>query len=340
MSGVTTPTAPILVADKFDRKGSEGDFAWMITQPMYQKDLFVYNDNAESYLTDYKQSQGGNAIIRPYKWEFPPRAFGIPTGTHGRGYTSLADRHDNREPPAQVVIDDALHQIWKLTQKHHYIRIHYSGTGKGGLGTGIFVVNEPVKNYILQGLRDLSQNSERLRERFIPLLVTVERYLALPLPFPLPLPFVASSSSKALVMIRSKLLAYLGQLSDTEGQRKVLKAVTTALQTHQRWSLHEMDELLQTFLQIAKFPATPFSPTLLKDAVQQAVQAIAVHATTTTTTRRPTISSQQVSLLWDLDPSLGEAAMASRNRLEGDQGRQLGLLQNLQAVMTVLIPSP
>ena len=65
----------------------------MIEQPEYADALFVFNDNEGEFRAHQGHAPGarrchaggGNAVIRPYQCEDPPRAAGIPTGDHG-GY--------------------------------------------------------------------------------------------------------------------------------------------------------------------------------------------------------------------------------------------------------------
>ncbi|MHC5009420.1 MAG: hypothetical protein ACYTG6_00540 [Planctomycetota bacterium] len=147
-----------VVGSIFDGAGREGDFAWMIQQERYARALFVFNDNEEQFLA-YRRDPtsrsgcapgGGNATIRPYRCQQPPRAAGIPTGAGGRGYEALT-------VDVQARIDEAIEVIEALLATGHYDAVVYSSDGHGGLGTGIFRVAEGVKAYIVERLEGLAE---------------------------------------------------------------------------------------------------------------------------------------------------------------------------------------
>jgi hypothetical protein len=89
-----------VIGSIFKGSGQKGDFGWMIEQPEYAEALFVFNDNEEQFREQRKDPSspfgctpgGGNAVIRPYQCEEPPRAAGIPTGVQGIGYAELTDQ--------------------------------------------------------------------------------------------------------------------------------------------------------------------------------------------------------------------------------------------------------
>ena len=84
----------------------------------------------------------------PYQCDDPPRAAGIPTGDAG-GYPRLTDG-------ARAAVDDAVAAIRSLVASGRYQRVIYSAADdSGALGTGIFVVGDDVKRYIVDGLRSL-----------------------------------------------------------------------------------------------------------------------------------------------------------------------------------------
>lgn len=129
----------------------------MIEQPEFSDSLFIFNDNEEqflAYLNDPESSigcsaGGGNAVIRPYRCQDPPRAAGIPTGSKCRGYTSLSQE-------TKLVIDKAIQVIDLLLSAGQYSQVFYSSTTENGLlGTGIFNVENDVKVYILEQLKAL-----------------------------------------------------------------------------------------------------------------------------------------------------------------------------------------
>ena len=148
-----------LIGSVFDGRGRAGDFAWMIEQPDYDDALFVFNDNEAQFRAHQAHVAGagacgasaGNAVIRPYQCQDPPRAAGIPTGDHG-GFPRLTDG-------ARQAIDDALAAIQTVLASGRYRRVIYSAADESGaLGTGIFVVGDDVKRYIVDGLRRVTSS--------------------------------------------------------------------------------------------------------------------------------------------------------------------------------------
>jgi hypothetical protein len=145
-----------VIGSQFAGGGRDGDFAWMIEQDAYADALFVFNDNEEAFRAFQRDRTGGagcsrgggNAVIRPFRCADPPRAAGVPTGAHGRGYDRLTD-------DVKGVIDDAFDVIEELLASGRYARVFYSAGAGGGLGTGIFNVAGDVKAYIVDRLRAL-----------------------------------------------------------------------------------------------------------------------------------------------------------------------------------------
>jgi hypothetical protein len=141
----------------FEGAGRHGDFGWMVEQPQYADALFVFNDNEGQFRAFRLDSRsragcsagGGNAGIRPYRCQEPPRAAGIPTGDGG-GYSSLDDH-------ARAVIDEAIGVIRDLVASGRYRRVFFSASpgDPNLLGTGIFDVGEDVRRYVVQQLRAL-----------------------------------------------------------------------------------------------------------------------------------------------------------------------------------------
>lgn len=150
-----------VIGTVFERGKAYGDFGRMIEQPEYADSLFVFNDNEEQFLSFRAgkaggcDAGGGNAAIRPYRCEDPPRAAGIPTGRlAGSGYAALT-------PEVRRVIDDAVAYIRTLVGTGRYRRIFYSAAdATGALGTGIFTVGDEVKRYIVEELRKLERPEE------------------------------------------------------------------------------------------------------------------------------------------------------------------------------------
>ena len=124
----------------------------MIDQPEFARALFIFNDNEEKFDAYVAGEEsgfsvgGGNAAIRPLRKHLPPRAAGVPTGKHGRGYLALDAKTKSK-------IDEALAVIYALLKTGDYDQIVVS-TSKDGdtLGTGIFEVALEVRDYIYQQL--------------------------------------------------------------------------------------------------------------------------------------------------------------------------------------------
>lgn len=145
-----------VIGSVFCGAGKDGDFSWMIRQDQYRDALFIFNDNEGQYKAHRDRPQdlagegcaagGGNAIIRPYQCQTPPRAAGIPTGP---GYDGLT-------PATKQIIDEAIATIKSIAVKEGYERIIYSAANANGdLGTAIFHVADEVKKYIVGQLRGL-----------------------------------------------------------------------------------------------------------------------------------------------------------------------------------------
>ena len=155
-SGV--PAGDIRVyGEVFNGVGKIGDFNWMIKQPEYKDTLFVFNDNTEQFDNHRAvptsgpgcDAGGGNAIIRPYQCEDPPRALGIPTGP---GFDKLTAE-------VKAYIDKAVDQIAVTVSRYGYKRVMYNAAdGSGRLGTHIFSVGDDVKDYIVARLHAMAAN--------------------------------------------------------------------------------------------------------------------------------------------------------------------------------------
>ena len=162
-----------LTPSRFARSGTDGDYRWMIEQPPWAKSLFIFNDN-ESQSTQFLEELaagrldpssggcsmgGGNAVIRPYQCQSPPRAAGIPTGP---GY-------DHLTPDARRHIDAALSHVATLLATGRYSEVLYSASPRDPdqIGHGIFEVGEEVRRYIpaeLKRLVALAASSRILRK--------------------------------------------------------------------------------------------------------------------------------------------------------------------------------
>ena len=151
----------------FDGPNKVGDFNWMIKQPEYQNDLFIFNDNEESnqdYMTlwlsnvgNLKNSKGaclvggGNAVIRPYRCipghKDHPRSAGLPTGTY-KGYATISD--------AKRGATEAMNYIIALVKSGKYRRVYFSADEEGLLGHGIFNIPRDVRVYFTNFLLNLA----------------------------------------------------------------------------------------------------------------------------------------------------------------------------------------
>jgi hypothetical protein len=148
--------------------GGFGDFGWMRSQPEYANDFYVFNDNEEQATAHWKDpkdpfgcaSGGGNAAIRPWQCETPPRAGGVPTGSlKDGGFQSLT-------PEVKELIDEAISRIGAQLKAQGVVRLYYSSCAKGvspnctlddDLGTGIFQTSQEVRKYIVQCLKRLGR---------------------------------------------------------------------------------------------------------------------------------------------------------------------------------------
>jgi acetyl esterase/lipase len=146
-----------IIGVTFTGPREHGDFAWMLAQAQYDDALFVFNDNEGQFRAFRRDPRGaagcsaggGNAAIRPYRCQDPPRAAGIPTGDVG-GYPSLDDH-------ARAVIDEAIGVIRDLLATGRYQRVLFSAAPDDPdlLGTGIFHVGQDVRRYVVAQLRAL-----------------------------------------------------------------------------------------------------------------------------------------------------------------------------------------
>ena len=148
----TTAMTIKVVRSTYRGAGVLGDYLWMIDQPEFARALFIFNDNEEqfdAYVAGEANgftAGGGNAAIRPLRKHSPPRAAGVPTGKHGRGYSAL-------DATTKSKIDEALAVIHALLKTGDYDQIVVSkDKDDDTLGTGIFEVAREVRDYIYQQL--------------------------------------------------------------------------------------------------------------------------------------------------------------------------------------------
>ena len=141
-----------VIPSTYSKSGQLGDFEWMLNHPVYNRTLFIFNDNEEQFDAFVNgQSSGcsrggGNAVIRPSRKESPPRAAGVPTGKSGRGYSSL-------DEPTKAKIDQALTVITDLLETGNYDSVVFSANKtQNDIGTGIYHVGADVRAYIYRRL--------------------------------------------------------------------------------------------------------------------------------------------------------------------------------------------
>jgi hypothetical protein len=132
----------------------------MREQPEYDRALFVFNDN-ESQFEAFESGRpsgftpgGGNAAIRPWRGENPPRAAGIPTGDRG-GYPQLDER-------VLGVIGRALDVVADLVDGGWYDTVVFSGDQRTErLGASIFSPHPDVLHYVYRMLIGIAPGSPR-----------------------------------------------------------------------------------------------------------------------------------------------------------------------------------
>jgi hypothetical protein len=127
-----------VVPTVFQGPGRVGDFVWMRSRPEFGRSLFVFNDNEEQFVAFERgdgsgfTAGGGNAVIRPWRGEDPPRSAGIPTGIGGQGYRRLDQRVEEVLARAVTVIHD-------LVDSGRYDTLVFSrDEASEMLGVGIF----------------------------------------------------------------------------------------------------------------------------------------------------------------------------------------------------------
>jgi hypothetical protein len=165
------PSGVTVIASFFVRENSPGDFRWMRQRPEYDRALFIFNDNEEDFLSYLNNPNdkngrgcaagGGNARIRPWQCELPPRSAGIPTGTLRDGGYRKLDAH------VKLAIDRAIEVIDSRVKQHNFDKVFFSSCRRGSsafctldddLGTSIFSPAEEVRKYIVQKLRALQMS--------------------------------------------------------------------------------------------------------------------------------------------------------------------------------------
>lgn len=170
--GTASPKVEV-VPMKFAGADKIGDFSWMIKQPEYQQDLFIFNDNEASnrdyryrWVSNHQTSMSlesacvvgaGNAIIRPYRClpgrKDRPQSAGLPTGFQPvneaqRGYQTLGEAH--------IGTKWAMEYITTLVKSGQYRRVYFSVGEDGLLGQGVFTIDLEVREYLTKFLLDLA----------------------------------------------------------------------------------------------------------------------------------------------------------------------------------------
>ena len=112
--------------------------------------LFIFNDN-EEHFPNSCQNGRGNAAIRSYRCTNPVQAVGIPTGTLNKGGYSYLTKH------RKTIINKGFNILKNLLATGIYDKVYFNIDKNGEYGTGIFVVGESVKQYILDKILKISQ---------------------------------------------------------------------------------------------------------------------------------------------------------------------------------------
>lgn len=145
-----------IVPSIFKGRYCMGDFKWEIDNRLSPKTLYIFNDNEDDHNSDVMG--GGNAVIRVYNiygynnvGMSYPCAAGICTGKNYRGYKEFTKE-------VKQTIDSNIEEIKTILKLGHYTSIKYSAANEDGdLGTGIFNVNEQVKEYIVKKINELEK---------------------------------------------------------------------------------------------------------------------------------------------------------------------------------------
>jgi hypothetical protein len=88
----------------------------MLEDPMYTTTgVMLFNDNREQWRDQDLWPGGGNAIARPAQAQY--KSIGMPTGSHGQGFASLNQEHDDNETTREI-IDAAIARTVKLFVDH------------------------------------------------------------------------------------------------------------------------------------------------------------------------------------------------------------------------------
>ncbi|MEO8697938.1 MAG: NADAR domain-containing protein [Acidimicrobiales bacterium] len=135
-----------------------GDLGAMLDLPEYNDALFVFNDNERQFREHLQHGPGanlcvagsGNAKIRHLQCQANPRVMGVPTGDSG-GYAALT-------PHVREVVHEATGQIRQLLATGRFRRVFFNAAPDGLIATGIFKVDDEVRQYITDELRALATN--------------------------------------------------------------------------------------------------------------------------------------------------------------------------------------
>ena len=119
---------------------------------MHPQALYVFEDNVSDHGS--KHAGQGNAVIRPYatsaKGSHLARAAGISTGLSmsSGGYSKL-------DQDTRLQVDADIQEIKNLFETGRFTEIRFSIAEDGYLSTGIFEVDQTVREYITQELVNL-----------------------------------------------------------------------------------------------------------------------------------------------------------------------------------------
>ena len=141
----------------FTDKGVEGDFEHMIKNPRYSSTLFLFNENAKDFFEGSDHPGGGSAVVRPFAFLKQPKAFGIPTG-----WSVCTDGFSSFNTFVKAVIDHSFKKLDILLSSRRYDTVIFSCAKDDptAIGTGIFEVEDSVRDYINLKLLSIGSNDK------------------------------------------------------------------------------------------------------------------------------------------------------------------------------------
>ena len=161
---ISSPSSLVVRGVAFEGKGMDGDFAWMIKNPLYSSTIFVFNDNVVDGADVKPHDGAGSAAIRTMSWKYSlasetPRALGVPTGWSS-STGGFRVEGDGLEPFAARAITLSFERLVLACVQHDVRQVIYS-CDKGDpmcrrLGCGTFALEPAVLRFIERRLDELS----------------------------------------------------------------------------------------------------------------------------------------------------------------------------------------